>query len=199
MLGILYYVSSTLNPILYSVMSHRYRRALRDTVRRIKHLQRSTHGLTHGLGWVGLGHTKWTHGQLWVNTSRSEGSESVFGLASDADIAGQAYDDPQISSLVRSVMLHATRLSKPRTRPRPDSPDWHWDGDQTLQTKTDRRWNRHFGLKTGYAETAMYACRSNWRPKKIWLANVWLSSRPRTEPRDQTEIQASKPSKVAGL
>ena len=32
MLGILYYVSSTLNPILYSVMSHRYRRALRDTV-----------------------------------------------------------------------------------------------------------------------------------------------------------------------
>ena len=30
--GILYYVSSTLNPILYSVMSHRYRRALRDTV-----------------------------------------------------------------------------------------------------------------------------------------------------------------------
>ena len=30
--GILYYVSSTLNPILYSVMSHRYRRALRDTI-----------------------------------------------------------------------------------------------------------------------------------------------------------------------
>ena len=29
--GILYYVSSTLNPILYSVMSHRYRRALHDT------------------------------------------------------------------------------------------------------------------------------------------------------------------------
>jgi len=30
--GILYYVSSTLNPILYSVMSHRYRRALHDTL-----------------------------------------------------------------------------------------------------------------------------------------------------------------------
>jgi len=29
--GILYYVSSTLNPILYSVISHRYRRALHDT------------------------------------------------------------------------------------------------------------------------------------------------------------------------
>ena len=22
-------------------------------------------GLTDGLGWVGSGHTKWTHGQLW--------------------------------------------------------------------------------------------------------------------------------------
>ena len=38
--GVLYYVSSTLNPILYNVMSHRYRRAFRDTLIRCRRSRR---------------------------------------------------------------------------------------------------------------------------------------------------------------
>jgi len=45
-------------------------------------------GLTHGLGWVGSGHTKWTHGKLCIQSvrvpielRRSFGHESEFVLS----------------------------------------------------------------------------------------------------------------------
>ena len=63
------------------------------------------------MGWVGLGHTKWTHGQLWVknkaNSTQDSGPVDVIPAAGLNKWDGTEHQPLMYRCAVKKLLTHA--------------------------------------------------------------------------------------------